>query len=113
MSVRDASGTVTAEFAVAVPAVLLVVGLIIGTLGAQRDAVTATAVASQVVRELARGESEQVVRNLVTQTIPGVQVTVSHPDSDHVCVRVEKPPHLTWVPDSLATATACARQEPA
>ena len=58
VSSRDEKGLVTLEIAIAIPALLLVVGLIIGVIRWSMDAVTATSVASESARDIVRGEPE-------------------------------------------------------
>lgn len=55
-SFRDEKGLVTLEIAVAIPALLLVIGLVIGIIRWSMDAVTATSVASEAARDIVRGE---------------------------------------------------------
>ncbi len=55
--VGDTSGSVTAEFAVAVPALLLVLGLVIGTVQLSAQRIALTALAGDVSRLEARGDT--------------------------------------------------------
>lgn len=56
-SSRDDRGLVTTEIAIAIPALLLVVGLVIGAVRWVMDAVTATSVAAETARDIVQGES--------------------------------------------------------
>lgn len=54
--IADRRGSVTAEFAVGLPAVLLVLGLVIGTVQLSAERVALTALAGDLARLQARGD---------------------------------------------------------
>lgn len=81
-------GSVTAEFAVVVPAVLVLVGLVLGVVATHRNDVLQGTLASQAARALARGESEDSVIAEIRRTLPGATAEVTHPDDSRVCVRI-------------------------
>lgn len=86
----DDRGAVVAEFAVALPAVVLVLVLGVGALaGASRQVRLQDAVAD-AARLSARGESEQRVREAVATTVEEASVEVSS-RGDLVCVSASAP----------------------
>lgn len=86
----DDRGSVVAEFAVAVPAVLLVLVVGVGALaGAARQVRLQDAVAD-AARLSARGESEPRVRQAVTAAVGEASVDIS-PRGDLVCVTASAP----------------------
>jgi hypothetical protein len=69
--VNSESGTVTAELAIAMPAVVILIALATGVLGVQVDRISLTREAAESARAAARGESvakTQVRGNLVCVT---------------------------------------------
>lgn len=107
MTLRSERGTVTAEFAVTVPAVLVVLGLIIGVIAVQRDALVAQSVAGQMARALGRGEPEDDVRRRLAETGLDNRVVVTRPDARHVCVRVGGFTGTTGLAMGIGEARAC------
>lgn len=86
----DDRGAVVAEFAVALPAVVLVLVLGVGALaGASRQVRLQDAVAD-AARLSARGESEQRVREAVATTVEEASVDLSS-RGDLVCVSASAP----------------------
>lgn len=99
----DDGGAVVAEFAVALPAVVLVLVLGVGALaGASRQVRLQDAVAD-AARLSARGESEQRVREAVATTVAEASVDVSS-RGDLVCVAASAP----VVFGVRVTASGCA-----
>ncbi len=80
-------GSVTAEFAVVVPAVLLVVALSAGTLSATSRLVRLEQAAAQSARLVARGEDAGRAADVVT-AIAGSASTAIRAEGDLVCVDV-------------------------
>ena len=67
-------GSVTAEFAVAVPAVVLLLGLALGALAVGSQAVRLQDAAGLAARALARGEPPAEVAGMVGALVPGAGV---------------------------------------
>ena len=83
---RGAAGTVTAEIAVAVPAVVLVLSLALSGIALGADSVRCQDAARVGARELARGESEQRAVSDARRALPrGSSVTASR-SGDRVVV---------------------------
>ena len=89
---RGAAGTVTAEIAVAVPAVVLVLSLALSGIALGADSVRCHDAARVGARELARGESEERAVSDARRALPrGSSVTASR-SGDQVVVVVSVPP---------------------
>ena len=101
-------GSVTAEFAVAVPAVLIVVSLVLGAVAMQRDVALAATVAGQAARSLGRGESEARVRERIIEALPRASVLIDRPDGQHVCVSLDRTSSVGAL-FSARTQRQCAR----
>lgn len=108
MSHRLERGTVTAEFAVVVPAVLVVLGLILGVIAIQRDSLIAQSVAGQVARALGRGEPEDLVRQRLAEAGIDGRVVVTQPDVRHVCITVSTHAGPTALDVVTGEVRACA-----
>ena len=104
----DRGGAVTAEFAIVLPAVVAVLGLMIGgiSIGAQR--VTLSSLAGEVVRLEARGDdgaAEQLLRER-----PGeVRVERRH-DGPLLCATLSESPGRGILGAIRISATACAAE---
>ena len=80
-------GSVTAEFAIVVPAVIAVLALVLGGIALGRDALSYAAAANQAARALARGQHPDEVRQNITTQVPGALVEIAD-DVGEVCVTV-------------------------
>ncbi len=85
-------GSVTAEIAVGLPAVVMVLAACLGALTLGTSQVRLTDAAADAARLLGRGESSAAAQRHVDLVTPGAQLVVQHPD-DLVCatVWVERP----------------------
>lgn len=98
-----------AEFAVTMPAVLLVLAMTVGALGAAAHQVRLADAAADAARALGRGESAATAGALAARVAPGSELSTSV-DGQLVCVEVSK----AWaLPGGRATgirlaARACA-----
>jgi len=102
----DERGSVTAEFAVALPAVVLVIALAVAALSAAGQGVRLEQAAAQAARLAARGESDATVRRAVTGLVPGASVTIRG-DGDFVCADASTVVRLP-VPAPALRASSCA-----
>lgn len=84
---RSERGSAVAEFAVALPAVLLVLSLAIGGVQVGALQVRAQDAAADAARSFARGESAGVAGARLHRQVPGASVSRSA-DGDLVCARV-------------------------
>ena len=103
-------GSATAEFAIVVPAILVVLGVILAAMGMGRDSIAYTSLANQAARSIARGEDVSTVRERIERIAPHAQLTVDQ--SSDVCVTVTSltPPRQWWNAAHPA-GFACAPRE--
>ncbi|MEH3088702.1 MAG: TadE family type IV pilus minor pilin [Microbacterium arborescens] len=103
---RDERGSVTAEFAIVVPAALLVVLLAVAALAAAGTQIRLEHAAAQAARLLARGEDEARAQRTVAAAVPGAALGFSD-DGDLVCAEVTAG-HGIPLPLPPLRASACA-----
>lgn len=105
---RDDRGSATAEFALAFPAVLGVVALLLGGVQVAVLQVRAQDSVADVARGLARGDPEGSVVARLERQLPGAVVS-RWTDGDLRCARVVvAPPGAAAVLGLRASAAACA-----
>lgn len=97
-------GSAAAEFAVAVPAVLIVLTLGIGALATASAQVRLQDAAADAARLVARGEDFARALGILSHAVPGASGTVGE-EGDLVCVTASAPAPLLPVPLS---ARSCA-----
>lgn len=99
-------GAVTAELAVGLPVVVLVLGACLGGLGVATAQLRAHDVAADAARLLGRGEPLTRAEQVVAHAVPGGLLDVSRPD-ELVCVTVTVEHRLLLVPLTVVGAS-CA-----
>ncbi|MDY0944534.1 TadE family type IV pilus minor pilin [Frigoribacterium sp. CFBP9039] len=99
-------GSVTAEFAVVVPALLSVVGLALVGAGAGMQAIRLSDAAAVVARQTARGGGDAVPATLAALA-PGASVSTSS-EGDLVCIRLTRVVALGPVEGLELTGRSCA-----
>lgn len=105
ISGRD-RGSVTAELAVGLPVLVLVLAACLGGLGLATAQLRATDAAADAARVLSRGDPVAVAHGLIERVVPGSALTVSRPDG-LVCARVVVERRLLGVPMRVA-GSSCA-----
>lgn len=105
-SLRDERGSVAAELAVALPAVVVVVALGIGGLLAASTHVRLQDAAADAARLIARGEPGERAAGAVTSAVAGARSASSH-SGDLVCVTATADVAVAGMPVTL-TASSCA-----
>ncbi|KAA9152063.1 hypothetical protein F6B41_01055 [Microbacterium lushaniae] len=98
-------GSATAEFAVALPAVLLVVVFGVAALGAGARQVRLQDAAADAARLVARGESPDRATAVVAAAGGAADI---EPRGELVCVTARAPSGLPGLPPAAATACALA-----
>ena len=81
-------GSVTAEFAIVVPAVIGVLALVLAGVSLGRDALAFTTAAHQVARAVARGDDPVRVKGDATERLAGASIDIVE-EADEVCVTVQ------------------------
>lgn len=104
-SCRDDRGLVTAEIAIVIPALLLVVGLVIGAIRWAMEAVTATSVAAESARDVVQGETDDEVIRSAHRIVSMATWSVRREPLE-VCVDAIFPPPLPLM--GHVTVTQCA-----
>lgn len=102
----DDRGSVAAEFAVALPAVLLVLALGVAALGACSRQVRLQDAAADAARLVARGDSVERAHGAVAAAVPGARLRVSRP-GDLVCAEARAPSGIPFARLDV-TAQGCA-----
>jgi Flp pilus assembly protein TadG len=103
-------GSATAEFAIVVPAILVVLGVILAAMGMGRDSIAYTSLANQAARSIARGEDVSTVRARIERFAPHAQLTIDQ--SSEVCVTVtSSTPPRQWWNGARPSGFACAPRE--
>ena len=111
MSQTSERGSATAEFALAVPAVLGVVALLLGGVQVAALQVRAQDAAADAARGLGRGDPLGAVAARLDRQVPGATLA-SWADGDLMCVRVEVAPAGPVAALGLrAVASSCALRE--
>ncbi len=101
-------GSAVAEFAVALPAVLLVLSLAIGGVQVGSLQVRAQGAAADAARSYARGESAGTVQSRLQRQLPGASVARSA-SGDLVCASIAvRPPGALGRLGVQASARSCA-----
>ncbi|WP_417561850.1 TadE family type IV pilus minor pilin [Microbacterium sp.] len=107
MSARsDDRGSVTAEFAVVLPAVVLVLALGAATLGVCARQVRLQDAAADAARLVARGEPDARAQSVLASAVDGARAAIATRD-DLVCVTATAPAGLP-VPVPTLRARSCA-----
>ena len=99
-------GAVTAELAVGLPVVVLVLGVCLGGLGIATAQLRAHDAAADAARLLGRGEPVARAEALVARTAPGGRLSVARADA-LVCATVTVEQRLLLVPIAVA-GSSCA-----
>ncbi|KQQ49771.1 TadE family type IV pilus minor pilin [Plantibacter sp. Leaf314] len=86
-ALRSEDGSVTAEFAVVVPAAVLVLAMGLSAIQVGLTQLRATDAAADAARSLGRGEDGGTAAGRVSQMLPGA-TTDSSSEGDLVCVQV-------------------------
>ncbi|NEM92190.1 TadE family type IV pilus minor pilin [Galbitalea soli] len=107
---RDDRGSVTAEFAVALPAVVLVLAVALGALAAGTRAIALESGAGDAARMLGRGESGDRAAAVLHRAAPGARLRILDADGQACVVARVSAPILGPITVPL-TARACALRE--
>lgn len=107
MKLSNETGSVTAELAVTLPAVGVILALVLGVFGLQVQRLALVADAAMASRAVARGEAEAAAEQLVAQPKRAVEFTTT---SDLVCAKITQPAQLAGLPVFDLSEKACARK---
>jgi hypothetical protein len=107
--VASDSGTVTAELAIAMPTVALVLAVTLSAFGLQVERMNYVAVSASAARALGRGEAEDEVQALLTQVAPEASLEIEYL-ANHVCARVSKKVPVLALQNFEISERQCARK---
>ncbi len=106
----DSSGTVTAELALALPAVSLVLAVTLGAFGLQIERMKLVSVAATAARALARGELSEEVRAFSIDQLPNVELQINEQEQQ-ICVTAALEVSIPALPSNILNLEEqqCAR----
>jgi hypothetical protein len=102
-------GTVTAELAIAMPSVVLVIAVTLSGFGLQVERMKYVAVAASAARALGRGETESDVAKLVAESAPEARLTVDFLES-HICATIAREVPVLGLQEFEVSERQCARK---
>jgi hypothetical protein len=102
-------GSVTAELAIALPTVILVIFVTLAGFGLQVERMKLVGLAASSSRALARGETEVAVRGLLDEVDAEVALAVEHLEN-HICARLSKRFYLAAIQEIEVSERQCARK---
>jgi hypothetical protein len=109
-------GSVTAELALAMPAVSLVIAITLGAFALQIERMKLVGVAAMAARAVARGEPEENIRALILEmssTVESRQINLDIQTRENtVCVNLSRNFEITGLPGKLFdfSELQCARK---
>lgn len=105
---RSSRGSVTAEFVMVLPVVVMILGVTLGSLGIQLERMKLVSVAAAASRAVARGEAEEKVLGLFADRDLAFKNT-----PEFICAEISAKfaiPGLAGLPFSISD-TECARRQ--
>jgi hypothetical protein len=102
-------GSVTAELAVAMPSVVLVLAVILGGFGLQVERLKLVSLASSSARALGRGESESSVKSLAAEVDPDGVVRFEYLE-DFACAEISRKFEIAGMQSFEVSERQCARK---
>src|SRR4051812_8265963 len=103
----DDGGAVAAEFAVALPAIVIALALGVGALGAAAQQVRLQDAAADAARLVARGEPDARAASVMAAAVTGAGASIEH-RADLVCVTGSASVRAAGVVPITLRATSCA-----
>ena len=102
-------GSVTAELAIAMPSVALVLAVAFGGFGLQIERLKLVSTSASLARSMGRGDSEQRIRDLASETDSNLKLEFDYLD-DYLCVSVSKEAKINPLPGIEVSERQCARK---
>lgn len=103
------SGTVTAELAIALPSVALVIAVTLSGFGLQVERMKYVASAASAARALGRGETEAAVTALLAEVSPEALLKIEYLEN-YICASVSKSVSLLGLQSFEVSERQCARK---
>lgn len=107
--VDSEAGSVTAEFALLVPAALLVLLLSISTFSIQAKRMALVELAAEGARELARGETQTSLDALIAESKLNPSYEIHHQNL-LICLKLSTQANLSWLGLLPISESQCARK---
>jgi len=102
-------GTVTAELAMAMPSVVLVIAICLSGFGLQIERMKFVGVAATAARALGRGEGADEVEKLVAETVPDAKLRVEYLEN-HICANLSSSFAIAGLQEFEVSERQCARK---
>ena len=106
-SAREERGSVTAEFALVLPVLVVLLALGAGLLSASSARVRLEDGAADAARVVGRGEGDGSAAAIVARSVPGAGVSIAR-DGDFVCVTATATIRIVGAIPAPMTARSCA-----
>jgi hypothetical protein len=103
------TGAITAELAIAMPAVALLIGVTLSGFGLQVERMKYVSVAASAARALGRGEPQAEVESLVFEAAPEAKLEVEFLEN-HICANVNRKLRVLGLQDFEVSERQCARK---
>jgi hypothetical protein len=103
------TGSVTAELAIALPSVVLVIFVTLAGFGLQIERMKLVSMAAGSARALARGEGELEVRTLSREVDSKAALFIEHLEN-HICARLSKTFSFAGIQEIEVSERQCARK---
>jgi hypothetical protein len=103
------TGTVTAELAIAMPSVALVIAVTLAGFGLQVERMKYVSVAASAARALGRGEPQADVQALVFEAAPEASLEVEYLEN-HICAQVSRKVPVLGLEVFEVSERQCARK---
>ena len=103
------SGTVTAELAVAMPTVALVIAVTLSGFGLQLERMKMVASAASMARALGRGETQAEVAALLAEVYPEASLKIEFLEN-YICATTSKSVSLPGLQGFVVSERQCARK---
>lgn len=108
-SFAGSRGSVTAEFALLMPSVALIIALAVGVLGLQVERLKQVSIAASAARALGRGETEADVRSGLIAVDPALRMSIEYLEN-LVCAIVARDIRVASLPSVEVSERQCFRK---
>jgi hypothetical protein len=102
-------GSITAELAIALPAVTMVIAVTLGGFGLQVERMKFVSMASSSARAIGRGEPATKVEADFKVLASGAELSIEYLEN-HVCARIERTFRLAGIESFTVSERQCARK---
>ena len=102
-------GTVTAELAMAMPSVVLVIAICLSGFGLQIERMKFVGIAATAARALGRGEDSVEVAQLVAESAPEAKLRVEYLEN-HICANLSRSVAIAGIQEFEISERQCSRK---